>query len=69
MCYYYGDQAPNFVMPKHVDPSLGPGYDYDVCAADVILNRMSVRDGRIVLPDGMSYRVLVLPDRRTRRLR
>ena len=23
---------------------------------------MSVKDGRLVLPDGMSYRVLVLPD-------
>ena len=63
VCYYYGDQAPNFVRPKHVDPKLGPGYDYDVCNVDVILNRMSVRDGRIVLPDGMSYRLLALPDR------
>jgi hypothetical protein len=26
---------------------------------------MDARDGRIVLPDGMSYRLLVLPDRRT----
>ena len=26
---------------------------------------MTVRDGRIVLPDGMSYRVLVLPNRDT----
>ena len=30
--------------------------------ADVILNRLSVRDGRLVLPDGMSYKVLVIPD-------
>ena len=30
--------------------------------ADVLLNRLSVRDGRLVLPDGMSYRVLVFPD-------
>ena len=26
---------------------------------------MSVKDGRLVLPDGMSYRVLVLPERDT----
>ena len=65
VCYYSGDNAPNFVEPKHVDPSLGPGYDYDVCNADVLLTRMSVKDGRIVLPDGMSYRLLVLPDRKT----
>jgi hypothetical protein len=37
------------------------GYDYDDCTAEVVLTRMSVRDGRIVLPDGMSYRLLVLP--------
>lgn len=62
VCYYYGDQAFNFVPPKHVDPSLGPGYDYDVVNSEVILTRMSVKDGRIVLPDGMSYELLVLPD-------
>ena len=37
------------------------GYDYDECVAEVVLNRMSVKDGRITLPDGMSYRLLVLP--------
>ena len=26
------------------------------------MTRMSVNDGRIVLPDGMSYRLLILPD-------
>jgi len=63
VCYYYGDQGFNFVPPKHVDPSLGFGYDYDVTNAEVILTRMSVENGRIVLPDGMSYELLVLPDR------
>ena len=62
VCYYNGDGAPNLVEPKHVDPSLGAGYDYDVCNAEVLLTRMTVRDGRIVLPDGMSYRLLVLPE-------
>jgi hypothetical protein len=63
VCYYNGDGAPNLVEPKHVDPSLGVGYDYDVCNAEVLSTRMAVRDGRIVLPDGMSYRLLVLPER------
>ena len=67
-CYYYGDQAPNFYPAYHVVPQkiipedLGEEYDYDVVNSDVILNRMEVRDGRIVLPDGLSYSVLVLPD-------
>lgn len=60
--YYYGDQAPNFVKPKHVDPSLGKGFDYDVTNSEVILKRLDVMDGRLVLPDGQSYEILVLPD-------
>ena len=64
VCYYNGDWAPNLVEPKHLDPGLGKGYDYDVCNAEVLLTRMSVKDGRIVLPDGMSYRVLALPEHR-----
>ncbi len=64
VCYYYGDQAPKFVSAKGVDYCPGDGYDYDVVNSDVILNRMRVKHGRIVLPDGMSYAVLVLPERK-----
>jgi hypothetical protein len=38
-----------------------PEYNFDTCPPEVVLTRMSVKDGRLVLPDGMSYRVLVLP--------
>jgi len=45
-----------------LQPTCPQGYDYDTINADVLLNRMTVgEDGRMVLPDGMSYRVLVLP--------
>ncbi len=63
VCIYYGDDSPNFVPRKHAIDGLGPGYDYDVCNAEVILKRMAVKDGSIVLPDGMKYRLLVLPER------
>jgi hypothetical protein len=63
VCFYYGDNVPNQVPLKHVYEGLGEGYDYDVCNTEVILERMTARDGRIYLPDGMSYEVLVLPDR------
>jgi hypothetical protein len=58
--YYYGDDVPNFVFLKEELPELNFGYDWDKCSKEVILNRVSVRDGKIVLPDGMSYRVLML---------
>ena len=61
--YYSGDEVPNFVPPKNIDPSRGFGYDYDMCNSEVLLTRLVVNDGRIVLPNGMSYRVLVLPER------
>ncbi|HWL17548.1 MAG TPA: glycosyl hydrolase [Opitutus sp.] len=63
--YYNGDWAPNIVPPKHVPPDLGPGYDYDVCNTEVLLTRLAVKGGRLVLPDGMSYRALVLPESET----
>jgi hypothetical protein len=37
------------------------GYNFDACAPATLVERASVRGGRIVFPDGMSYRLLVLP--------
>ncbi len=63
-CYYYGDHVPNFSQLKRSDPArVLPGYDYDVLSEEALLERLSVRDGRLTLPDGMSYRLLVLPPR------
>jgi hypothetical protein len=63
VAYYYGEDAPvgfNFhEMPMQVPP----GYDFDACNTD-ILKQMTVKDGRIVLPSGMTYRVLLLPNSR-----
>jgi len=64
-CYYYGDHVPNFAQHKRTDPArVLPGYDYDVITEESLLTRASVKKGRIVLPDGMSYRVLVLRDQK-----
>jgi hypothetical protein len=60
--FYNGDVTPNLVAQKHVDPSLGKGYDYDVCNEEVLLTRLSCRHGKLTLPDGLRYEVLVLPD-------
>lgn len=62
ICYFGGDDAGGFVPGKrHMNPELPAGYDCDMINSEVLTTRVSVRDGRVTLPDGMSYRVLVLP--------
>lgn len=60
--FYKGDNLGDGEPRKLLHPTLGRGYDYDCSNTDVLLTRMSVKDGRITLPDGMSYRVLILED-------
>jgi hypothetical protein len=60
VCFYLGERPPVLVPPKYIVPSLGTGYDCDYVNSEVLLKRMSVKNGRVVLPDGMSYRLLVL---------
>ncbi|GAB4128080.1 MAG: hypothetical protein Kow0040_02400 [Thermogutta sp.] len=64
VCYYYGDQGFNTVPQKHIDPSLGFGFDYDVVNAEVLLSRARVEGGRLTFGNGTSYAVLVLPAKR-----
>ncbi len=61
--YYHGEAAPFFAKPKHVRPGLGLGYDYDITNADILLNRLSVKNGKLTLPHGQQYEVLVLSER------
>ena len=58
---YLQPEAP----PQRVGNHKREGHDWDECTADAVLTRMSVKDGRLELPDGMSYQILVLPDSRT----
>jgi hypothetical protein len=64
LVYFAGVDVPvnTPVWPDQLNPTPPLGYYYDVTDATGILNRMKVENGRIVLPDGMSYRVLVLPE-------
>lgn len=43
-------------------PARRPGYNYDGCPPELVLERMEFKDGFLTLPGGMKYRVLVLPD-------
>lgn len=40
--------------------TLPRGYSYDLVNTEVLLNRLSFQNGRLVLPDGMNYRLLVV---------
>ena len=40
--------------------ALPEGYTFDLLTTEVLIERLSVKDGRLVLPDGMSYRMLVV---------
>jgi hypothetical protein len=59
VCYFISEDAPKMTGVR--DPELPAGYSFDYINADVILNRLAVKDGRLVLPDGMSYGMMVLP--------
>ena len=65
VCYFIGEDAP--IMTGGRVPETPKGYSYDYINAEVILDRLSVKDGRFVLPDGMSYKVMVLPPFKTMR--
>ncbi|TFF37480.1 glycosyl hydrolase [Mucilaginibacter psychrotolerans] len=60
VCYYLGEKPPLLAPPKYNIPTLGFGYDCDYINPDILLNRMTVKNGRVVLPGGMSYKLLVL---------
>ena len=65
--YLQSEEVPSFIAPRgKQQPARPAGFDYDVLNAEVLLSRATAKDGRLVLPDGMSYRYLVLPDGSTR---
>ena len=59
-CLYLGDNIPARIL-SHKLPEFPKGYDFDAFTTDALLNRMKVENGRIVLPDGVSYRMMILP--------
>ena len=65
LCYLVGENSPSG-MP-HLDPAPPEGYDWDAISPEALVERTSVRDGRLVLPDGMSYELLILPNTRVMR--
>lgn len=63
LCVYLGDDAPIRIL-SHELPDIPLGFDYDAFTTDALLHRMSVKEGRITLPDGVSYGMMILPTNR-----
>jgi hypothetical protein len=56
---YYGSASPNFVYLES-DIKVPQGHAWDMCNTEVLLTRAMQKNGRIHLPDGMSYALLYL---------
>ncbi len=56
--WYLGDEIDH--KPDQHAP-FPEGFKYDYCNPDVLLNRLTVKDGMLVTPEGIRYRVLWMP--------
>jgi hypothetical protein len=59
VCYFTSENAPKMTGVRQ--PELPNGYSYDYINAEVIVRDMQVKDGKLVLPGGAAYRLMVLP--------
>jgi hypothetical protein len=64
--YYYGEDNNITSLFGRKLPAIPEGYNYDFINADALVNLLSVKDGMLVTPSGMRYRVLVLDSNATR---
>jgi len=59
--WYLGDEMDH--KPDQNAP-FPAGFKYDYCNPDVLINRLTVKDGNIITPEGLSYRLLWIPENR-----
>ena len=63
LCYFIPEGSCAYVPSRQqITPAIPDGYEFDGLNAEVLLSRVSCRDGRLTLSHGVSYRYLVLPD-------
>lgn len=63
VAYFYGEERNLTELFKdRVNTDVPRGYAYDYINPEALLTLLSIRDGRLLTPSGMSYRVLFLPD-------
>jgi hypothetical protein len=67
VAYFYGEEKNlTELFRDSFNTDVPPGYHYDYINPEALLTRLSVKDGRIVTPSGMGYRVLYMPSHVTR---
>jgi hypothetical protein len=59
VAYFIGEDAPK--MTGITEPALPQGYSFDYINGDVIKTRLTVKNGKLMLPNGINYSILVLP--------
>lgn len=60
--WYYGDKVPNSATPKNTHFSVGAGYDYELINTEILLKDLMVKDGKLALPNGAEFSILVLEE-------
>jgi hypothetical protein len=60
VAFFIGEYRPDILPPL----DLPDGYAFDYMNPEVLLSRTEGKEGRIALPDGMEYKLLMLPDER-----
>ena len=58
--YFYGEDSNLTALFRNSSPAVPQGYNFDYINADALTHLLAVKDGLIVTPSGMSYRVLAL---------
>lgn len=65
VAYFIGEDTP--IVGGEQTLELPSGYDYDYLNADVLINGAYIKNGRLMLPSGANYRLLILPNSHTMR--
>lgn len=65
VAYFIGEDTPK--MSGIRKPELPPGRDFDYINAEVIEKNLTVNNGLLTLPHGVTYQMLVLPEQTTMR--
>ncbi len=60
LVYFYGEDSNLTAIFAHKSPEIPAGYGFDYINADALIHELSVKDGRLVTPAGMEYKVLGL---------